>query len=297
MIRLPAYAKINLSLDVLNRRMDGYHEVRMLMQHISICDYITVSKNGGKGVRLTSNSSQIPLDNQNIAYRAARMFLGTFHIVDGVDVHIEKNIPVGAGLAGGSTDAAAVLRGMNQLFETGASLDTLTGMGVRLGADVPFCIYGSPSLAEDIGEQLTPITGLPDMEGFLVNPGFSVSTQQVYQRYDEMPSQTHPDTNALIQALKRGDLEAAFPHMHNVLAPVTIGMHPVIGELLQELQHTPGVRHAMMSGSGPTVFAFTAPDAPVENLLRRYEQQGYFVSPFITRNSHASLQPTISTTL
>jgi len=247
-----APAKINFALDVLGRRPNGYHDVAMIMQTIALYDTITVNTDCEE-IKLTSNCSEIPTDERNIAYKAAQYLKDNYRIESGVHIHIEKRIPVAAGLAGGSTDAAAVLKLLNEAWELKLSKEELMEAGLKLGADVPFCIQGGTCLAEGLGEKLTIIDKTPDCCILLVKPSVGVSTKEVYQGLKLEEISQRPDIPGMLQAIENNDLGALCSSMGNVLETVTTKMHPVIIELKQKLMEL-GAMGSLMSGSGPTVF-------------------------------------------
>lgn len=253
-ISLNANAKINLGLDVTGLRDDGYHLVRMIMQEIDLHDDIVIEKADSDGIELILQNTDLPADQSNLAYRAAALLKESFSLPGGVRITLSKNIPVAAGLAGGSTDAAAVLKGMNELFSLGLSTEALCKYGLRLGADVPFCILGGTALSEGIGELLTPLSAMPDCHLLLVKPAVGVSTAQVYHDLDAVENPKHPDIDAQLLALKEKDLSSLCAHMENILETVTIPLHPVISEIKEDLLSA-GAIQSLMSGSGPTVFA------------------------------------------
>lgn len=247
-----APAKINLALDVISKRSDGYHDVTMIMQTIALYDTISV-RNGYEGIKLTSDSTKIPVDETNIAYKAAHYLSTKYNVKRGAHIHIEKRIPISAGLAGGSTDAAAVLKLLNKAWELKLSKAELMDAGKRLGADVPFCIQGGTCLAEGVGEKLTVIKSMPDCYILLAKPNISVSTKEVYQSLKLNEMQERPNIPAILQAIENQDLLKISNSMRNVLETVTTKMHPIIVELKQKLMEN-GAIGSMMSGSGPTVF-------------------------------------------
>lgn len=253
-ISLNANAKINLGLDVTGLRDDGYHLVRMIMQEIDLHDDIVIEKTDSDGIELILKNTDLPADQSNLAYRAAALLKEAFSLPAGVRISLSKNIPVAAGLAGGSTDAASVLKGMNDLFSLGLSSEELCEYGLRLGADVPFCILGGTALSEGIGEILTPLSAMPDCHLLLVKPSVGVSTAQVYHDLDAVENPKHPDIDSQLSALKEGDLSSLCAHMENILETVTIPLHPIISEIKKDLLST-GAIQSLMSGSGPTVFA------------------------------------------
>ncbi len=252
-IRLKAKAKINLGLDVLRKREDGYHEVRMIMQTVNLYDKITLRAARGSGIRLSVNLRYLPENMDNLAYRAAKLLMDEFSAAQGVEIELNKYIPVAAGLAGGSSDAAAVLVGMNKLFGLGLDAQGLMERGVKLGADVPFCVMRGTALAEGIGEKLTPLPPMPQCHILVAKPKIYVSTKFVYGNLKVAEIKKHPDIDGQIQALREGDLKSLAKRMGNVLESVTIPEYPVI-QTLKETMLENGALNAMMSGSGPTVF-------------------------------------------
>lgn len=252
-IELKALGKINLGLDVLGKRENGYHDVRMVMQTIYVYDNVTIQKTKESGIVVNTNLFYLPTDENNIAYQAAKLLMDEFQIQEGVTITLDKHIPVAAGMAGGSSNAAAVLVGMNQLFGLGLSMEDLMDRGVRLGADVPYCVMRGTVLAEGIGEILTPLPPLPKCYVLVAKPGISVSTKMVYERLDASKIEKHPDIDAIIAGLKQGNLEQVAMSMGNVLENVTIELYPEINQIKQKMLEA-GAINAMMSGSGPTVF-------------------------------------------
>ncbi len=252
-ITLKALAKINLGLDVLGKRDNGYHDVRMVMQTIYLYDNVTVEMTREPGISLKTNLFYLPTDTNNIAYKAAKLLMDEFQIEGGVRITLEKHIPVAAGLAGGSSNAAAVLVGMNKLFGLGLDQTELMERGVTLGADVPYCIMRGTVLAEGIGEILTPLPPLPKCYVLIAKPGISVSTKMVYEKLDSQAITEHPDIDGILQGLENQDLGKIASSMGNVLERVTIEEYPVI-ENIKTVMKEAGALNAMMSGSGPTVF-------------------------------------------
>ncbi len=252
-LTLKAPAKINLGLDVLGRRDNGYHDVRMVMQSIGLYDEVTIEKLEEPGIWLEINLDYLPVDEKNIAYKAAKLLMDEFSISQGVKIKLEKNIPVAAGMAGGSTNAAAVLEGMNTLFSLGLTQKELMERGVKLGADVPYCIMKGTALAEGIGEILSPLPPLPECHILIAKPGISVSTKEVYEELDSKEIPEHPEIDGILEGLKEANLEKIVSAMGNVLERVTVQKYPVIDEIKQMMKKA-GAMNAMMSGSGPTVF-------------------------------------------
>lgn len=252
-IKLKALGKINLGLDVLGRRPNGYHDVRMVMQTVYLYDQILLEKTDKEGISLKTNLFYLPVNENNLAYRAAKMLIDEFAIKEGVYISLEKHIPVAAGMAGGSSNAAAVLYGMNRLFQLGLTDQELMERGVKLGADVPYCIMRGTVLAEGIGEELTPLPAMPKCHVLLAKPPISVSTQKVYEKLDAQEVTKHPDIDGILLGLQTGDLKKITSSMGNVLENVTITEYPQI-ERIKDVMKEEGALNAMMSGSGPTVF-------------------------------------------
>ena len=252
-VMLKALAKINLGLDVLGRRENGYHDVKMVMQTIYLYDNVTISKTDESGIQVESNLFYLPVDENNIAYKAAKKLMDEFQIQEGVRIVLEKHIPVAAGMAGGSSTAAAVLVGMNRLFSLGLSQEELMERGVSLGADVPYCVMRGTVLAEGIGEILTPLPPLPKCYVLIAKPGISVSTKQVYEKLDSKEIEEHPDIDGILDGLEHGNLRKIANSMGNVLEKVTIADYPIIEDIKRTMKEA-GALNAMMSGSGPTVF-------------------------------------------
>lgn len=251
---LKAYAKINLSLDVVGKREDGYHLLRMIMQSIDLYDLINIDIKEA-GIELSCDKPYVPNDSRNIAYKAAELFLKEFGIESGVRIDIRKNIPVAAGLAGGSTDAAAVLKGLRDLLKPEITDEELMGLGVQIGADVPYCIAGGTALCEGIGERITRLAPFRDKILILVKPPFGVSTKTVYQKLDIGKIRIHPPTNRLMKAISEQDLEYVSKNMKNVLENVTLNRKHTLRLIKDELIEM-GAMGSMMSGSGPSVFGF-----------------------------------------
>lgn len=254
-ISMPAFGKINLALDVLGTRADGYHEIRTVMQTVGLHDTVTLTAEQEKGIRLRTNSPSLPVDRNNLIYRAAELLMEEFRIGGGLSVTLDKRIPVAAGLAGGSADCAATLHGMNRLFSLGLSLEELQERGVRLGADVPYCLMGGTALAEGIGERLTPLPPAPGRFVLLVKPPIGLSTKEIYSRLVLDEHTVHPDIDGMVGAIAAHDFDGMISCMGNVLESAALPGHPEIVRIKETLTEQ-GARAVMMSGSGPTVFAF-----------------------------------------
>ena len=266
-----AHAKINLSLDVLSRRSDGYHEVSMAMHQVELADVVKLTRTDVKVINLTSNSAQIPLDERNIAYKAAKLMTELFNLDCGFDIYIEKNIPIAGGMAGGSTDAAAVLSLINNACSLDLSKEQLMEIGLKLGADVPYCIFEKPALAEGIGEKLSEIPGLPPCKILLVNPGVEVSTKEVYETIDSYKNNERVDNVSLIMCLSEQKLAESTHYMKNVMQPVSSKICPQISEIIEKIRDI-GALHAMMSGSGATCFGLFDKNTDLTDVERLFPE-------------------------
>ena len=254
-MKIKAYAKINISLDIVGKReSDGYDLLKMIMQNIDLYDEISVEKQK-EGITISCNKNYVPTDSRNLAYKAASLFKETYNIEDGVHIDIVKNIPVSAGLAGGSTDAAAVLKLMNKIFEVNVSDEELMDIGLKLGADIPYCINGGTALCEGIGEKITTLQPFKDKILVLVKPSFGVSTKEVYKSFNLDRVRVHPKTENLIEAMENDNLYYVANNMKNLLENVTLRKHNILIKIKEDMNRY-GAVGSMMSGSGPSVFAF-----------------------------------------
>lgn len=248
-----AYAKVNLGLDVLRKREDGYHDVKMIMQTVNLYDRLTIEDKQESGIEITANLGFIPCNEDNLIYKAAKLLMDEFGIERGVKIHLDKHIPVAAGMAGGSTDAAATLIGVNRLFNLGLSKNDLMTRGVKIGADVPYCVMRGTALSEGIGEVLTKIEGMPQCHILIAKPPISVSTKFVYENLHANELKVHPDIDGMVEAIKASDLKSIALKMDNVLETVTVKEYPIIDEIKSFMKEN-GALNSIMSGSGPTVF-------------------------------------------
>lgn len=280
-IVIKAMAKINLGLDVIRKRTDGYHEVRMVMQSVNLYDTLTFTKSDEKGITLTANKREIPLDERNLIYKAADLLYKRYSMPEGVRIHLDKKIPMAAGMAGGSTDAAAALTGMNRLFELGISQEELCGLGVKIGADVPYCIMGGTVLAEGIGEILTPLPPAPDCFLVIAKPGIDVPTKYVYENLHADKLTCHPDIDGMVRAVSNQDRRGIAAAMGNVLETVTVQEYPVIDEIKKFMKEN-GAVNSLMSGSGPTVFAIMENAEKAERLKQSLGETGLAKEIFVT---------------
>ncbi len=281
MIRQKAYAKINLGLDVLRRRPDGYHEVKMIMQTVDICDHLTFEKREEPGIGFLIEGSDLLADENNLVYRAAALLMGRRKIREGVSITLQKRIPIAAGMAGGSADAAAALRGLNELFEMGYSVEELKDIGVTLGADIPYCIQGGTMLSEGIGEILTPLSEPPSCYLVIAKPDIDVSTAFVYGHLQADRLHFHPDIDGMAAALASGDLKGITDRMGNVLETVTVKEYPVIDKLKRKMCRL-GAENALMSGSGPTVFGIYKEEEPAEKAAAAIKEEEPACAVFVT---------------
>ena len=289
-IRLKAMAKVNLGLDVVGKREDGYHEVRMIMQTVNLYDKIFISVSEKPGIRLKTNLNFLPVNENNLIYKAAKLLMDEFEIKEGVDIQLQKFIPVAAGMAGGSTDAATTLIGMNHLFDLGLSRRQLMERSVKLGADVPYCVTGGTALSEGIGEILTRLPDVPRGYVLVAKPGINVSTKFVYTNLKLDQLEKHPDIDAQIEAIRRQDFVQMARLMGNVLETVTIPEYPVVQEI-KDFMMDCGAVNAMMSGSGPTVFGLYTNQIQAEKACEKLRDAGLakmvFLTTFIGKNPYA----------
>ncbi|MGN0368268.1 MAG: 4-(cytidine 5'-diphospho)-2-C-methyl-D-erythritol kinase [Wujia sp.] len=280
-----AYAKVNLALDVLRRREDGYHDVCMIMQNLDLYDVLTFELQDSADVEITISCDKdfVPCDERNLIYKAAKLMFDTYHLTGRLHVDLKKQIPVEAGMAGGSTDCAATFHAMNELFDLHLSKETLQKHGVTLGADVPYCILAKTARSEGIGEILTPLPGLPDCYVLVVKPPIRVSTKMVYENLHANSLTKHPDVAGMEQALKKGDICEIASYMENVLETVTVELYPML-EKIKDVMKEHGACNAIMSGSGPTIFGIYTDEAVAKNakdaVLSAFEGcEAYVVMP------------------
>ena len=280
-ISLKALAKINLGLDVVRRREDGYHEVRMVMQTIHLFDRLNIEKTKDAGISIKTNLSFLPVNENNLIYKAGKLLMDEFNITEGVSVELDKRIPVAAGMAGGSTDAAAMLYGMNKIFDLGLSMQELKDRGVKIGADVPYCIMRGTALAENIGEELTELPAMVKCPVLIAKPQISVSTKFVYQNLKLDKNTVHPDIDNLIAKIEAGDLEGIAAGMGNVLETVTIPEYPIIAEIKEQMLKS-GAINSMMSGSGPTVFGLFQDQETARKACKDMKKSGLARQVYLT---------------
>lgn len=281
-ITIKTYGKVNLYLEVVKKREDGYHELQMIMQSISLYDRVSVKETEKDEILLYTNSPYIPKDDGNIAVQAAKLMKEEFHIDKGVEITIDKNIPVAAGLAGGSANAAGVLKGLNELWELDLSEGTLRDLGLRLGADVPFSVMEGAAIAEGIGERLTAIAGLKNTWMVLCKPGISVSTPEVYKELNLSVLETRPLSKAFLTAIEKRDLRSISKTMYNALESVTLKKHAAIEDIKKKMMQYNAIG-SMMTGSGPTVFGIFKDQEKAKKAaqnLKKYHHQTYVVTTY-----------------
>lgn len=280
-MRIKANAKINLALDVIGERPNGYHDVRMIMQSVDLADYLELTPNNSNSITLSSDNTQIECDESNLIYRAATLLQNTVNSHDGVDIRLTKNIPIAAGMAGGSTDAAATLVGLNELFGYNLTNQELRDIGVKLGADIPFCIEGGTFLSEGIGEILTKIPDAPDCFLVVAKPDISVSTKYVYDNLVLDNNTAHPDVDNMLLQIKNSNLQGVAAGLGNILESVTANKYSIIGDIkLSLLNH--GALNALMSGSGPTVFGIYDKKETATQALEALHAEIDFKQGFVT---------------
>ncbi len=285
-LSLKAYGKINLGLDVLRRREDGYHDVRMIMQTVGIFDRVDLIWKEEPGIQVETNLYYLPTNENNLVYKAAKLLMDEFQVQEGLLIRLRKFIPVAAGMAGGSSDAAAVLFGVNKMFRLGLTTEELMERGVKIGADVPYCILRGTALSEGIGEVLTSLSPVPQCQVLVAKPGINVSTKFVYENLhaNDLRPEQHPDIDGMIRAIKAQDLQGIADKLGNVLETVTVKEYPVIQEIKDKMLEF-GAIGSLMSGSGPTVFGlFTNPKVAQEAYeeLRYGESSGLAKQVYLT---------------
>ena len=278
--QIKAFAKINLGLDVVRRLENGYHEVRMIMQTVGICDELTLNRTEA-GITVTTDHEELPTDDNNLIYKAARIMMETYQLPGGVHIHLQKNIPIAAGMAGGSTDAAATFKGISRLFDLEVPLAELMRLGVQVGADVPYCILGGTALAEGIGEKLTSLEPAPDCYVLVAKPPVNVSTKYVYEHLDAEGIAVHPDIDGMVEAIRKESLQEILDRMSNVLEGVTVRKHPQIQELKQRMKDL-GALNSLMSGSGPTVFGIFTDERTAQEAFAQMQQEYTECQVFLT---------------
>lgn len=284
-IHVRAHAKINLGLDVIRKREDGYHEVKMIMQTIGLYDKLAIHKTNLPSIKIKTNLHYLPVDTNNLIYKAAALMMEKYQLSQGVYINLEKRIPVSAGLAGGSTDAAATLYGMNRLFHLNLTKKELMELGISLGADVPYCVLQGTALSEGIGEILTPLPPFPDCHVLIVKPAINVSTKYVYENLKLNDTTIHPDIDGIIEGIKTNDLHGACRLFGNVLESVTVTEYPVISDIKDKMLSL-GAVTALMSGSGPTVFGLFDDSKIAENAFYHFKISNLGKQAYLTKLFH-----------
>ena len=277
-LRIQAHAKINLYLDVIGKRADGYHEIETVFHSIGLHDDIYLRKRTDRRITVHCEHPHVPCDPRNLAYRAAKLMLNDIPDLSGVDIQILKRIPVAAGLGGGSADAAAVLCGLNSLFGLGMAQRDLMRLGVQLGADVPFCILGGAALGQGIGEILTPLPPLREAWLVLANPGLAISTAWVYQHINLSLTAPKKNVTILTRCLRNGELSSVVRHLYNGLEVPVLSEYPAVTQIKTQLNNCPGSCGVLMSGSGATVFAFMQSQVEANLAAANFENDFAFCS-------------------
>lgn len=280
-MHLKAYGKINLALDVVGKRADGYHEVRMVMQTVKIYDGIEVYVTDSGKIEVETNLYFLPVNENNLVYKAAKLLMDEFNIKKGIFIKLQKVIPVAAGMAGGSADAASVLYGVNRLFNLGLSVKELMERGVKLGADIPYCIMRGTALSEGIGEKLTKLPPPPKAAILVARPSISVSTKLVYENLDLNGINKHPDIDRMVESIKNKDLQGIASNMENVLETVTIDKYPIIQDI-KNIMKEKGAVNSLMSGSGPTTFGIYEDKKTAEGVKAYLRENGMAKQVFVT---------------
>ncbi|MCR5835559.1 MAG: 4-(cytidine 5'-diphospho)-2-C-methyl-D-erythritol kinase [Lachnospiraceae bacterium] len=281
-LHIKAYGKINLGLDVIRKREDGYHDLDMIMQSVGVYDDVIIKDTENVG-EITVETDQFVLENNkdNLAYRAAKLLMDEFHIKAGVSIYIYKRIPVAGGMAGGSSDCAATLKGVNELFELGLSEKELRERGVKLGADVPYCIMGGTAIARGIGDDLTKLPDAPQCHLIIAKPPVSVSTAYVYGRIRPDEITKRPDIEKIAESIRESDLKKMAGLLHNVMEDVTVGDYPIIKEI-EKVMLENGALNSIMSGSGPTVFGIFDDGGKAEEAMKQLEESGLTEQLYLT---------------
>jgi len=267
---IQAKAKINLTLDVLGKRPDGYHELSTIMQSVNLCDTLSFIKTDKSGVYLKTDNPLLPTNEKNLIFRIAQFLILEYNIRQGISIDLVKRIPIAAGMAGGSTNAAATLLALNEIFELNLSQQQLYKIGQSFGADIPFCMMGGTALAEGIGEKLKPLTNHPKTWIVLARPQVFVSTQEIFKKWN--PQNAKPKSQAMVKALASGDIREVASKLSNDLAPIAMALYPEISKVMDTLweQNAIGVN---MSGSGPTVFAYFAAELAAHQAIDSLKQK------------------------
>lgn len=280
-LKIQAMSKVNLGLDVLRRREDGYHEVRMIMQTLNLCDDLIISKRDDDKIVITCNIEGLECDENNLIYKAAKKVMEATNTFGGLDIHLEKRIPIAAGMAGGSTDAAATLVGVNQLLNAHLSVEELKKIGVTIGADVPYCIEGGTQLSEGIGEVLTKLQPVPQCFVVVAKPHVGVSTKYVYENLHVDTIAKHPDIDGMLKGIEENDINMVAKTMENILETVTEKKYPVIKQL-KDIMLECGALNSLMSGSGPTVFGLFENENQAQIALDKVNATGEVAQACVT---------------
>ena len=281
-LELKAYGKINLGLDVIRKRPDGYHDLDMVMQMVDVYDDVTLTRLEGTEIVVRTDTAVLSNGKDNLAYMAAKMLMDEFGIVQGLEITIRKRIPIAGGMAGGSSDCAATLTGVNQMFNLELSKEEFMERGVRLGADVPYCILGGTAIARGIGEILTPLPTPPKCHVIIAKPPVSVSTAFVYGNIKPDEIEKRPDIEAMVSAIKAQDLYKLAKSLYNVMEDITVPQYPVIQEI-KTIMLENGALNSIMSGSGPTVFGLYDDIEKAEQTVKLLKAKGLTEQLYLTK--------------
>lgn len=280
-IKLKARAKINITLDIIGKRDNGYHDVEMIMQTINLFDRLLLRKIKKNKISIKTNLSYLPVDERNLVYKIINYMKETYHIEEGVFVNLYKMIPVAAGLAGGSSDGAQAILGMNQLFDLNLPMDEMLEIGSKFGSDIPYCMIQGTALATGLGEKITLLEDFPEMHVLILKPKFSMSTQVVYQNFELDKVEVHPKTDLLIEAIKNQDRDLICNSLVNVLETVTPKIHPEIDDIKIKVKKL-GANGVLMSGSGPTVYALFKNEKTAFNALKQFKKEKTMQFTYLT---------------
>jgi len=280
-IKLKARAKINITLDIIGKRKNGYHDVEMIMQTINLFDRLIIRKIKRNKISIKTNLAYLPVDERNLVYKIIHYMKKTYHIEEGVFVNLYKMIPVAAGLAGGSSDGAQTILGMNKLFELNLTMDEMLGIGAKFGSDIPYCMIGGCALATGLGEKITLLEDFPDMHVLILKPKFSMSTAIVYQNFELNKVEIHPETKLVIKAIEENDTDIICDSLVNVLETVTSKIHPEINGIKNRVKKS-GADGVLMSGSGPTVYGLFNNERAARGALRKFENEKTMQFAYLT---------------
>lgn len=280
-IKLKARAKINITLDIIGKRDNGYHDVEMIMQTIDLFDRLLLRRIKKNKISIKTNLTYLPVDERNLVYKIISYMKETYHIKEGVFVNLYKMIPVAAGLAGGSSDGAQTILGMNKLFNLKLEMEEMLDIGAKFGSDIPYCMIQGCALATGLGEKITLLEDFPDFHVLILKPKFSMSTAVVYQNFKLDQVLVHPETKTVIKAIKEKNTDVICDSLVNVLETVTPKIHPEINEIKEQLKSC-GANGVLMSGSGPTVYGLFNDEKTALGALKQFKHKKFMQFAYLT---------------